>query len=998
MMSPSSSPSSLLTFADLLRHYRSAAGLTQEELAERAGLSVDAISTLERGTRRRPRKDTVALLADALALPDDERTAFAAAARRTSAAALVATPSSEATSGLDGHVPATDPASASDAALPRGVVTFLFADLEGSAGLLHQLGSERYAEVLAEVQALLRTAWAAHAGHELGTQGDHFFVVFASAEDALAAAAAAQRALAAQAQHRPDGAQVRLRMGVHAGSALLTAGRYVGLEVHRAARIAAAGHGGQVVVSGAVADQVAKFGYALPDGTSLRDLGKHRLHEVPHREELYHLVLPTDVPGLPATYPPLHTLDAWPGLRADLTAVALVSVVLVAVVGLLLALVVPAFPWVIGLGAAGLAVVTVAAAALAQPVRQALTSQWRDARKPVATVTSALLSLVVVVTTLFVTKPPIFVGPAHAGYDFSYTYHRPTHTGGAITVGLANGITSAASPNLMLYQAAFVPIWDGCVVQLPDLALGLDGWKTDQCTEVPTVDNGGESTDERTTTFHIDPHAVWSDGVPITADDFLFSARLAADHAINGSDPWDLMQLTAPDPSTVQIQWSVPYADYLNALAGLYPVPLHVYATGAFSGVYNPQTDAYDSTLAQELLASAAFNTTIPVDNGPFTVQSFVPNNKVVLVKNPRFFSNFFHVPALDQVTLVSTCHDISLTKTHGQCDPDTRLADALIGRFHQGGLDLAMNLDTYALRQLGGVPKREVVTSPAPVFSMLAFNQRTTALNAQANAGTSIFTDPQVRRAFVEGFDRCAAVLAQLGTGSCSDPNVFTDELESPSAPDYDPTFALPRYNPADAAALLTRAGFPVVDGVRRYKDGKTPLQLTLTLTPGAEVPLVLAQRMQQDYRKNLHITLNVVNDPSIWPSPANPVLTGGFDLLLFGDAENGDPVGRLGGPYDSAAIPSLQQPSGFNWFGIIDPYVDQRNQLAAQTISDVQRTLILKTLERYFAQQLYQETMYMRADVALVKPTLCNFKKWPQSGWNLWNMADWYVAPSCP
>jgi transcriptional regulator with XRE-family HTH domain len=136
MASPSSSPSSLLTFADLLRYHRMAAGLTQEELAERASLSVDAVSMLERGARRRPRKDTIALLADALALPAEERAAFVLAARRSSAAALAATPPVEAVSALDGHAPALG--SVSDVTLPHGVVTFLFADIEGSTRLLHQ--------------------------------------------------------------------------------------------------------------------------------------------------------------------------------------------------------------------------------------------------------------------------------------------------------------------------------------------------------------------------------------------------------------------------------------------------------------------------------------------------------------------------------------------------------------------------------------------------------------------------------------------------------------------------------------------------------------------------------------------------------------------------------------------------------------------------------------------------------------------------------------------
>jgi class 3 adenylate cyclase/DNA-binding XRE family transcriptional regulator len=667
---PAMTAASSVTFADLLRHHRTAAGLTQEELAARAGLSSDAISTLERGVRRRPRKDTVALLADALALPDEERAALAAAARRTPAASLAATPPTEAAAGLDGHAPAAS----LDATLPHGVVTFLFADIEDSTHLLHQLG-DRYANTLAEVQVILRRVWAAHAGHELGTQGDRFFAVFAYADDALAAAASAQQALAGHSW--PDGVPVRLRMGVHSGAALLTAGRYVGPEVHRAARIAAAGHGGQVVVSGPVADQVAKFGYELPEGTSLQDLGKHRLQDLPHREQLYQLVLP-NLPGLRTEFPPLRTLDAWPGLRADLTVVVGMSAVLLTVVGLLLALLVAAFPWAIGLGAAALALLVLLGAVLAEPVRRALETQWRDARKPFATVSSALFSLVVVSTALFITKPPTTVGPPPN--PFSYTYHRPTHTGGSAVIDTWEPIASLAPwilPQLPLGEG-YYGLWNGCVVQLPDLKLGLPGWKADQCTEVPTVANGGESVDGRTTIFHIDPRAVWSDGQPITADDFLVTFHLVMDPNVDGTlwgwsgpvgAPFSLMQLTKLDAHTVRIDWSVPYGDYLAALAQLTPLPLHAYARGPFAGVFDPVTGRYDSHLAQGLAADTSFNLTIPVDDGPFTVQRvegypgrYDPTNyaarRVVLVRNPRFFSKFFHPPVLDQVTFMSLWKD----------------------------------------------------------------------------------------------------------------------------------------------------------------------------------------------------------------------------------------------------------------------------------------------------------------------------------------------------
>lgn len=183
--------------------------------------------------------------------------------------------------------------------LPTGTVTFLFSDIAGSTRLLQQLGA-RYAEALAEHQRLLRAAFAAHDGQEVDTQGDSFFAAFPTAPAALAATAQAQRALAEYAW--PDGATLRVRIGLHTGAPLLAAHRYVGLDVHRAARIAAAGHGGQVLLSQATRD----LGEAeLPPGARLLDLGEHRLKDLQRPEHLYQLLLP----DLPADFPPLRTLD-----------------------------------------------------------------------------------------------------------------------------------------------------------------------------------------------------------------------------------------------------------------------------------------------------------------------------------------------------------------------------------------------------------------------------------------------------------------------------------------------------------------------------------------------------------------------------------------------------------------------------------------------------------------------------------------------------------------
>jgi predicted ATPase/class 3 adenylate cyclase len=190
--------------------------------------------------------------------------------------------------------------------LPTGTVTFLFTDIEGSTRLLQQLGND-YAEARGQHQSLLRAAFAAHGGAEVDTQGDAFFVAFATAPQAVAAAAQATRALAEHSWPEdiwPEDTTLRVRMGLHTGTPQLVGDHYVGLDVHRAARVAAAGHGGQVLLSAATRVLAAQ---ALPQGATLRDLGAHRLKDLQEPEQVYQLVLP----DLPADFPPLKTLDTF---------------------------------------------------------------------------------------------------------------------------------------------------------------------------------------------------------------------------------------------------------------------------------------------------------------------------------------------------------------------------------------------------------------------------------------------------------------------------------------------------------------------------------------------------------------------------------------------------------------------------------------------------------------------------------------------------------------
>ncbi|MGH2662779.1 MAG: adenylate/guanylate cyclase domain-containing protein [Actinomycetota bacterium] len=187
--------------------------------------------------------------------------------------------------------------------LPTGTITFLFTDIEGSTRLLQELGSDRYDQLQDEHAAILRRAIAAGHGVEIRTEGDSFFAVFPTPVGGLNAAVAAQRDLAAHPW--PETATIRVRMGLHTGEGRLGGGDYVGIDVNRAARIAAAGHGGQVLISEATRGLVE---HDLPDGVRVRDLGNHRLKDIAHPEQLFDLV----IEGLPSDFPALRTLDARP--------------------------------------------------------------------------------------------------------------------------------------------------------------------------------------------------------------------------------------------------------------------------------------------------------------------------------------------------------------------------------------------------------------------------------------------------------------------------------------------------------------------------------------------------------------------------------------------------------------------------------------------------------------------------------------------------------------
>jgi predicted ATPase/class 3 adenylate cyclase len=285
-----------LSFGYWVRRRRKALDLTQAELAERVGCAEVTIRRIE-ADERRPSRQIAALLADHLQLDPEERPAFLQAARAELAADRLELTSEPRNMPASAPAPLVAPA----VSMLTGTVTFLFTDIEGSTRLWEQQ-PEAMATALARHDALLREVIAAQGGTVFKMVGDGLHAAFGTAPDALAAALTAQRALQGEAWGAVG--PLRVRMALHTGTAEAREGDYFGPALNRVARLLAAGHSGQVLLSAATWELVRD---QLPPEVALRDLGMHRLKDLTRPEQIYQLM----VPDLPSEFPPLHTLERW---------------------------------------------------------------------------------------------------------------------------------------------------------------------------------------------------------------------------------------------------------------------------------------------------------------------------------------------------------------------------------------------------------------------------------------------------------------------------------------------------------------------------------------------------------------------------------------------------------------------------------------------------------------------------------------------------------------
>jgi len=571
-------------------------------------------------------------------------------------------------------------------------------------------------------------------------------------------------------------------------------------------------------------------------------------------------------------------------------------------------------------------------------------------------------------------------------YSFTYSYKQPTTTGKTVVYGdwqspdSGNLIVNAFLDATVVDSELDSAIYDGCVVQLPDLSLLNNGYKMSQCKSVT------ESADGTTTTMNLDPQAKWSDGTPITSKDYrLFYDVFTDDNQIGaeGAPPWDKATVSFPSDTQVVINWHQPYAPYFLNLLGALPSQQYkdAFDSTKFTGGELSATakdPGYDTTkMAADLNDPKIIDN--PIVNGPFMIDSFAPDGSVVsMVPNPNYFSNYFtHKTTLGKLILKSTGDK-----------------DVLIQSYKAGQYDHVEDFTIGDMAKFAGIPSNEVLNTPAFSYEHLEYNQQALAPNAKdSGTGTSILADATFRKALNESFNRCAAIESILGV-DCNSQAVKTNEFTSNADPAYDANAPFPAYNPNDARQILTAAGYKYDGSKLDYPNTTKQVTLQLYSTSGNPIRASFLQLLQLNWQTNLgiNVVVNTVKSNKLFGGyDAGGVLkTGTFDVALFAYSTNGDGDQNTG-TLDPSQIPSATNKGGQNEMGINDPkIVDLLNQGRVQ-LDPVKRIAIYKQLYDYVAQQNYIMPLYIRSDITLTKTTLTNYLQHPTQVGNEWNINDW-------
>ncbi|HEY7126661.1 MAG TPA: peptide ABC transporter substrate-binding protein [Ktedonobacterales bacterium] len=528
----------------------------------------------------------------------------------------------------------------------------------------------------------------------------------------------------------------------------------------------------------------------------------------------------------------------------------------------------------------------------------------------------------------------------------TYKYTQPTHRGGTIlwsdwqfpdstnpwflTVQVDANIAAGlwAAPLTVTSQATYVP---------------------DQLTEVPTQANGDVSKDGKTVTMNLRHDLKWSDGQPITADDFVYWLQVDQDPATGAGNTTGYDQIAsaqAKDKYTVVLHYKQPFAPYLAYLP--YAAPQH-----AWGGIAN-----------SAMATNREVNLAPPVTSGPFLVSDFAAGQSVTMVPNKYYVSTTLHPSAIDKLVFKGY-----------------ESKDSLIAGYQAGETDHAEDFTAADLKKINSLPGLRI--SPAISYEHLDFNLQNATLQ-----------DLNVRKGIEQAIDRCQIIQTIYST-ECSKLSVDTI-LPQPS-PYYDASIKALPFNLDQAKKDMQAAGWNCPGNTPCTKNGKDFPTLNLVTTSGNTVRQNVTQVVQQDLTAlGVPVNLNgqyYAAGVLFGDFDSGGILaTGQYDLALFAYNFPVEPDGSLYPSFHSSEIPNKQNPGGGNWEHVSNPQVDQALDQGRTTLDPNKRTQIYKDLQKTLVQQVYTIPMYLRPDITLTSSVIGNYYSNPTSAGNTWNVGDWY------
>lgn len=530
----------------------------------------------------------------------------------------------------------------------------------------------------------------------------------------------------------------------------------------------------------------------------------------------------------------------------------------------------------------------------------------------------------------------------------TYNYKNPSHKGGTV---LFSDWQFPSSTNLWFNTDVVGTEVDSGLWGAP-LAVTSDGKIIpDELTEVPSVQNGDVSKDGLTVTMKLNPNLKWSDGQPITADDFVYWWTVNEDPASGAASTSGFDQITSidtPDAHTVVLHYKQIFAPFLFFLP--FAAPKHAWSSVANKDLQNTQS----------------INLAPTVTSGPYVVQDYASGQSFTMVPNKYYTSTKLHPAVLDKVVFKGY-----------------QSKDALIAGYQAGETDHAENFTLGDLPKLNNLPGLRI--SPGVAYEHLDFNLSKPYLQ-----------DVNVRKAIFQSIDRCQIIQTLLGQ-DCS--KLILNDLEPCPHPDCAPNIQGYAFDLNAAKQDMKASGWDCskAPATPCTKDGQPFPTLQLVTTSGNTLRQNNLEIIKTDLA-NLGIPSTL--DGGFYPNTTlfgdfasgGILATGKYDLALFGYVEGLDSDGNLYFGFHSSQIPTTANPAGQNFEHLSDPHLDDLLTQARSIVDQQKRSDLYKQVQQYMIQQVLEMPLYQKPNITLTDSQVGNYFPNPFSAGNEWNLGEWY------